>query len=262
MKNIYISLFASFFLSLSSIQPSFAQNETREFYELKLYRFTTPEQEARLDAYLSQAYLPALHKLSYNQIGVFKPIANATSSDKRIYVLIPMQKMEEAVSLYPRIEKDPVYVQNAKAYTDAAYNNPPYSRIETILLRAFQLAPQLTPPHLTGNKADRVYELRSYEGATEKYYWNKIHMFNQGDEIGLFKDLNFNAIFYGEVISGSRMPNLMYMTSFENMADHDKHWDAFVKSPTWKRLSTDPFYQNNIVKLDITLCHPAAYSDY
>ena len=56
------------------------------------------------------------------------------------------------------------------------------------------------------------------ESATEKNLKIKVQMFNQGDEIGLFKRLNFNAIFYSEVISGSKMPNLMYMTSFENKA--------------------------------------------
>ncbi len=62
---------------------------------------------------------------------------------------------------------------------------------------------------------DRAYELRSYESPTEKLYWNKVEMFNKGDEIGLFKRLNFNAmVFYGEVVAGSRMPNLMHLTDF------------------------------------------------
>jgi hypothetical protein len=49
-------------------------------------------------------------------------------------------------------------------------------------------------------------------------------MFNLGDEIRLFKKLGFNAVFYGEVLSGAQMPNLMFMTSFNNMAAHDQHW--------------------------------------
>ena len=52
-------------------------------------------------------------------------------------------------------------------------------------------------------------------------------MFNEGGEIDLFNKLNFNAVFYGEVLSGSSMPNLMYMTSFENKADRDAHWKSF-----------------------------------
>jgi hypothetical protein len=36
-----------------------------------------------------------------------------------------------------------------------------------------------------------------------------------GGEVPLFVRLGFNAVFYGEVIVGSHMPNLMYMTTFE-----------------------------------------------
>src|SRR5690606_26546023 len=83
-----------------------------------------------------------------------------------------------------------------------------------LLLTAFIDSPNVQLPNLASPKSERVYELRSYEGPTEAYYRNKVDMFNEGDEIGLFKRLGFNAVFYGEVIAGSRMPNLMYLTTF------------------------------------------------
>jgi hypothetical protein len=76
-------------------------------------------------------------------------------------------------------------------------------------------------------------------------------MFNAGDEIGLFNRLGFNAVFYGEVLSGARMPNLMYMTTFENQASRDAHWKAFVDDPQWKKLSTMPEYQKNVSRIEI-----------
>jgi hypothetical protein len=87
-------------------------------------------------------------------------------------------------------------------------------------------------------------------------------MFNDGDEIGLFATLNFNAVFYGEVMAGSRMPNLMYMTTFDNQASRDEHWKAFVAHPQWEKLKTSPEYQNNVSKADIMLLRPTEYSDY
>lgn len=87
-------------------------------------------------------------------------------------------------------------------------------------------------------------------------------MFNEGDEIGLFKKLNFNASFYAEVIAGAKMPNLMYMTSFENMEDRNVHWKNFVDDPHWKRLVAMPEYQNNISHMDIIFLRPADYSDF
>jgi hypothetical protein len=87
-------------------------------------------------------------------------------------------------------------------------------------------------------------------------------MFNEGGEVVLFKRLGFNAIFYADVISGSRMPNLMYMTSFEDKASRDAHWKTFVDDPEWKKLSSMPQYQKNVSKADIIFLRPTAYSDY
>ena len=49
-----------------------------------------------------------------------------------------------------------------------------------------------------------------------------------------FEKLGFNAVFFGDVISGSDMPNLMYMTTFVDRESRDAHWTAFVDSPEWK----------------------------
>ncbi len=87
-------------------------------------------------------------------------------------------------------------------------------------------------------------------------------MFNEGDEIGLFERLNFNAIFYGEVIAGSKMPNLMYMTSFDNMQERDEHWKKFSADPYWKKLSSLPEYQQNVSHIDINFLRPLDFSDY
>jgi hypothetical protein len=87
-------------------------------------------------------------------------------------------------------------------------------------------------------------------------------MFNQGGEIALFKRLNFNAVFYAEVLSGCRMPNLMYMTSFENRSDRDAHWKTFGDDPEWKKLAALPYYQKNVSKNEVMLLHPTEYSDF
>jgi hypothetical protein len=86
-------------------------------------------------------------------------------------------------------------------------------------------------------------------------------MFNEGGEVPLFKRLGFNAVFYADVISGSHMPNLMYMTSFENRAAREEHWKSFSADPEWKKLVALPEYQHNVSKAEVILCHAADYSD-
>ncbi|MEO8713079.1 MAG: NIPSNAP family protein, partial [Parafilimonas sp.] len=81
-------------------------------------------------------------------------------------------------------------------------------------------------------------------------------------ETDIFSRLNCNPVFYGDVIFGSRMPNLMYLTSYENMAEHDAHWKSFGDDPQWKQLSGMEEYKNNVSKADIILMHATSYSDY
>ena len=86
-------------------------------------------------------------------------------------------------------------------------------------------------------------------------------MFNEGGEIDIFKRLNFNAVFYAEVIAGSHMPNLMYMTSFNTKAERDEHWKVFSADAAWKKISGMSDYANTVSKHDITLMHATEYSD-
>ncbi|WP_255607587.1 NIPSNAP family protein [Pedobacter polysacchareus] len=234
-----------------------------DFYQIKIYHLKTAEQESRVDQFLKDAYLPALHRAGISSVGVFKPIVEAgkVAEEKLIYVLIPFTSRDEFFKLDSKLSKDQKFHSDGAAYLDAKYNEPPYSRMETILLNAFEKNPRFGLPNLSGAKKDRVYELRSYEGPTEKISANKIRMFNSGDEVGLFKRLGFNAVFYGQVVAGSSMPNLMYMTTFENRADRNKHWDAFGKDDYWRKLSAIPEYQNNVSKGNTWFLYPTDYSD-
>lgn len=225
------------------------------YYQIKIYHFKTPAQEATIDNYLKTAYLPLLHQKGFKNIGVFKPVETDTA-DRRIYVFIPFKNWK---SIEPF--NAPAQQPNSPGYTDAAYNKPPYSRVETIILNAFVTRPQPLAIKLTGDRAKRVYELRSYESPTEALHYNKVRMFNSG-ETDLFDRLGFNPVFYGSVIAGSHMPNLMYLTTFNDKADREKHWDAFGKDAQWKDLSSRKEFQNNVSKADITFLYPADYSDF
>ena len=233
----------------------------QQFYQIKVYHFKTDAQEKSIDNYLQQAFIPAMHRLGVNNIGVFKPIEKDTA-DLRIYVLVPLSGLDQIVTLEGKLNTDKQYLSAGKEYLDAPYSSPSFMRVESILLKAFSHQPVMNAPALKGSRTERVYELRSYEGHTEKIFTNKVHMFNEGGEIALFKRLNFNAVFYAEVIAGSRMPNLMYMTTFENKADRDSHWKTFVDDPEWKKLSGMPEYQHNVSHMDIHLVRPTDYSDY
>jgi hypothetical protein len=253
----YIGIILCFSLFLVS-----AKSFANEVYEITVYHFKDPSQEATLDTYLQTAYLPALHREKIKNIGVFKPIANDTAADKIIYIIVPFKSFDEMLSLQKSLLKDVIYTEAGKSYLTASYQNPPYVRMEKIILSAFELAPQMNLPKLNGDKKDHIYELRSYESPTESYHINKVKMFNAGGEINIFNKLNFNPVFYGDVIIGSHMPNLMYLTSYENMTERDAHWKSFTDEADSKKLFAMDEYKNNVSKADIILMHATSYSDY
>ncbi len=118
------------------------------------------------------------------------------------------------------------------------------------------------PKKLKAPKADRVYELRSYESANEKAGVSKIKMMNDGGEMKIFKKLNFYAVFYGKVLAGSRMTNMLMMTIFNSKEERDAQWKKFGDSPDWKKLQAQEEYQHNMNKADIWLLHPLECSDF
>jgi NIPSNAP len=238
--------------------------QKKEYYELKIFHVKNKAQENLVDNYLQKAVLPALHQSGIQYVGVFKPIEKDTVLfGKRIYVLIPYKKLEQ-------ITKTPAILANitstdatVNAYLDAQQSGPAFQRIETILLSAFSANPKMQIPNMTSPKTGRVYELRSYESASEKLNRNKVQMFNEGDEVGLFKRLNFNAVFYGEVLAGAKMPNLMYMTCFDNLDHRNAQWKVFSADAQWTKLKAMPEYkQPNVSKNEQIYLHPTEYSDY
>jgi hypothetical protein len=233
----------------------------KEVYEIKVYRYKTSAQEKGIDDYLQYIFIPSLHKAGIAKIGVFKPLANDTAAEKVLYVFIPFKSLEQWHTLAVSRRDEPAAGAPGAAYTNAAYTDIPYTRMESIVLEAFPLATQMQLPVLNGPHEEHIYELRSYESPTEKYNDSKVRMFNAGGEIALFKRLGFNGIFYAEVLSGSHMPNLMYMTSFDNKQARDDHWKAFGNDDEWKKLKALPEYQNNVSRAEVVLCHAAPYSD-
>lgn len=252
---------ALFFLCLCCVGITAAHAQNSEYYQIRVYHFANAQQQQVVEDFLQQAFLPAAHKAGIAKVGVFTPVDNDTSSDRRVFVFMPFRSLTDAFALQGKLDKDQNYLTAGKTYVDAPFDNMPYKRMETIVLEAFPDMPKYQAPALTSPKENRVYELRSYESATEKIHANKVEMFNKGGEINIFKRLAFNAVFYGRVLVGSHMPNLMYMTTFENKQARDEHWKSFSSDTAWKKLSALPQYQKNVSRSDIIFLHPAAYSD-
>jgi hypothetical protein len=261
-KLFYRILPALFLLLFVSINAIVTGQPKQQYYEIKIYRIADKTQESTVDAYLKDAYLPAIHRAGIPVAGVFKPVEADTAFGKLIYVFVPFKSLDQYMQLADNLDKDKVYTQAGKAFLDAPFDKPSFVRYESIFLKAFSKMPVFRVPKYTTAPAERIYELRSYESATEAKAAKKIEMFNEGGEIQLFETVGSNAVFYGQVLLGSNKPRLIYMTTYADMKSHDEHWKAFVASEGWKKLSSMEEYKNTVTKALPYLLHPTSYSDF
>ncbi|WP_373493754.1 NIPSNAP family protein [Aquiflexum sp.] len=257
VKLLPIILLLIHFLMVSDL---YAQSSKRDIYEMRTYHIENKDQENQIDDYLKNALLPALHRNGVGKVGVFKPISSQPDAGKKIYVFIPYKSMKQYLAIPSKLEKDNKYLEAGNSYIHATHDKPPYKKIETALLQAFKGMPRFKESNVTGPKKEQVYELRSYEAATERLYKQKVKMFNEG-EIDIFFKLDFNPVFFAETLAGAQMPNLMYMTSFPNMETRDAKWKAFGSDPDWDRMKVMEEYQNTVSRNDTRLLYPTDYSD-
>jgi len=240
----------------------YAKEPARDYYLIQIYHCSTAKQIENIDLYLKNTFLPYLHKNGIEKVGVFAPLENDTASDKRLYVWVPFKNIQKLEELDQKIEALDPMGSAAIIHLENADGSLPYTRIEKIISKAFKFQPQYETKSTLTKSSSRIYEYRSYESPTENLHLRKVHMFNEGGEVTLFAQLNFNAIFYSKVIAGSNMPNLIYMTSFNSMEDRNAHWDRFDEAPLWKKISAAPEYLNSVNRNETVLMSARDYADF
>lgn len=250
-----------FALILACSFSSQAQKIKQEYYLLKFYNCTNAQQVSQVENYVGNTLKPFLKKHGVPVVGVYMPLANDTAVVKKLLVWMPLtdlhtlDRIEQAFGAIDPFGNDPLI------HLDSFQNNAPYSRIETTLASAFKLHPKYSAKKSFERSDDNIYEYRSYESSTEDMHLRKVQMFNEGGEIDIFRNLDFNAVFYSRAIVGPRMPNLIYMISFKNMDERNKHWNAFRDDPKWKEISPMPKYSGTVSRNETVLMKASKYSD-
>ena len=200
-----------------------------------IYLRNTPDNEAgRLRDFLQRAAMPAFTRAGIGPLGLFSSvIAPDTPFILTIASYPSLAAMEQQRAA---LSADAEY---AKAL--ATYNAQPavsHPRIDSMLARAFPDVPAMEVA--TGaSGSPRIFELRRYESNTPATLARKIKMFESG-EIAIFRRLGMRPVFFAQTIVGPRMPNLVYMLSFDDLASREKLWKAFGADPEWQKLRSAP----------------------
>ncbi len=217
--------------------PAGSPNGAAEYYDLRRYQLISGPGAKLTENHFSGALIPALNRLGIGPVGAFSVYFGPDTP--AYYLLLSSTKLEILVTADLELAKDPVFMKAAAPFWDAPGGEPPYSTIESTLLRAFEGYPKLVVPAAVMKKEKRIYHLRQYVSPTNMDHVRKVKMFHHG-EFGIFAKAGAAGVFYADALIGPRLPSLTYMLSFPDVAALEADWEKFFADPDWKNLAADP----------------------
>ena len=234
-------------------------SEKRQYFEFRTYHLSSADEMSKVDMYLEKALLPALKRQGVESVGVFSD--KTPEGAPKVYVLIPFDSIEQFSQMQGKLDKDSAYQSAGADYFNTPQKAPRYSRIDSELMLSFAAFPKPTVPKQAKMGKPRLFELRSYESHSEKMGMLKVEMFNSG-EVPVFLDVGIQPVFMGRVLAGPKMPNLTYMTVYDDGAALEKAWKGFGPHPGWQKLKAVEKYKGSVSKIHKVLLLPRLYSDF
>lgn len=236
-----------------------AETPSRQYFELRRYHLMSGPQQKLASGFVAEALIPALNRLGMNPVGVFDLYLGPETP--AMYVLIPSNSLEALATAELRLAQDEEYQRAGHDFLNAPAKEPPYERVDSSLMVAFEGYPKLTVPPVTAQHGSRVFQLRTYESPSNHDHRVKVQMFNSG-EFAVFERAGFWSVFYGDTLIGPRLPNLSYMLSFPDLAELNAKWKAFGADPEWKKLSSSPkfAYESIVSNISNLILNPTTFS--
>jgi hypothetical protein len=227
------------------------------FYELRTYELRNDLQPARIQDFFKNHFMPMMKRQGLGPVGCFNAVSGLYTPS--LVVVIDYKSLADLQSATERISSDKEFMKAWQSYEVGG--DLPYTRYQSVLLKAFETHPKIEVPPSDEKRPPRVFELRTYESKNAFSLRTKIDMFNQ-EEIKIFRDCGFATVFFGEAVFGSRLPHLTYMIGFDNMTARDKSWETFVANPDWARVRVKPGWTDPEVVTNIhaAFLRPTNYS--
>lgn len=255
-KLLKLFMFFCFFFLLAPL--AMTQTLTNQYYQLVEYQGIESDRLHELDAFLEKALIPSLNRMGIENIGAISleaPVDGKTS----LYLIVPLSGPVQVATVVEALAKDDAFRKEAKSYWETDYKQPVYARMRSELLLAFDCFPKIVVPAQKIADKDRLFEMRVYESPTERMGHLKVDMFNNG-EVPIFLDCGIRPVFFGQALMGDRMPNLTYMTVYDNAAERDACWKKFQSHPDWAKLKAVEKYQGTVSKIHKFNLLPRPYS--
>jgi hypothetical protein len=227
------------------------QQKNNQVYEFRVYHMRRNMKP--LENYFTKAFIPALNRLGVKNVGVFSEWSK--NEPPVIYALIPYKSFDDFGRITMELKKDKAFEQARAEYDQIPVDQTVFERYDSSLMLAFDGIPQMVVPA----QKPRLFELRIYEGYSEDAVKRKVKMFNEG-ELGIFKNVKVNPVFFGENITGKGLPCLTYMAVYDNMEARDQAWKEFSAHPDWQKMSKLPEYADTVSRIHRVFLEPLPYS--
>jgi len=231
----------------------------REYYELRRYHLQSGPGQKLTDSYLAEALIPALNRLKIKPVGAFNLYLGPETPS--LYLLLPASSLDSLATAELSLADDEAYQKAGASFLRAPAKEPPFIRVESSLMIAFEGWPKLVVPPVTASHGARVFQLRTYESATNFDHRRKVEMFHHG-EFDYFKEAGFWNVFFADSLIGPHLPNLTYMLSFPDLSELNAKWEAFNNVPGWKKLRSSSEYNFEPIVSNVTnlILNPTSYS--
>jgi hypothetical protein len=227
----------------------------KSLFEVRVYHISrNGDAQKRLEQYFTGALIPFLNRHGA-KAGAFTDYSQ--EEPVRLTFIIAWPGSEAYLSACTDIRSDTEYLKASASYQAIPAAEAVYTRYETFLLEGFDRFPSLVVPA----EKKGLYEMRTYEGASEDAVRRKVGMFNT-EEIDLFLKVGIQPVFFGQILAGEYMPALTYMVGFRDMADRDATWNRFGASEEWKKMVVKAEYADTVSNIRRTFLVPASYSQF
>lgn len=230
---------------------------SRQYLELRRYHLLPGPKQRAFTSFIGEVAIPAMNRAGVGKVGAFTLVYGENAPS--LLLVLAHNSLDTVVSLRDRLASDAEYARAGAAILDAPMADPPFIRVESGLLRAFEAMPTVEPSASAGTATPRIYEMRTYESHSDRAALNKLKMFGAG-EVPIFRRTGLTPVFFGETLIGQGMPSLTYMLTFPDMTARDKAWNEFSNDPDWKTLAADPQYRDNVSAISDIILRPTGYS--
>jgi hypothetical protein len=225
-----------------------------KIYVVQNYFLKNGPQMVRWHRFMEQAALPELRKWEASRSTYLE--AMVAPHMPQAMTITEFESVGHWQSVQSALARAAAYVQGFSEWEAGA--EPPYESYSERMLTATAFSPGFSE---NADGPARIFEYRIYQSPA----YRQLQLLNErfaGPGAAIFHRVGVKPILYANALTGDRLPNLTYLTPFENLTAREKAWTAFTADAEWQKLrmeSAEKYGQISTV-MHISLWRPAAYS--